>query len=444
MDMELPHVIDIEKELLGAMLVRQGEAIPFVADNITAEDFYRPEHRLIFKAMVSSYENNKPLNVLFLAEELKRTGDLARVGSKYLFALCAASVTNAYVKSQVEAIKETATKRRIIRLAEELGYKAQSTVATVDELMADVEAFLDKSKEAESSTFSSSTTSAVAAYERMTALSKTSDLSGVATGFWDLNDLTNGLQRGELILLAARPSMGKTALALNIAQNAANTNKVVAVFSLEMSELQIAIRLLSSISGVEARKIATGHDLGEHDTEYLLDAIERIERHPIYVDDTSGLSVAAMRMKLRRFKKEHGLDLVVVDYLQLMRGNGENRVQEISGISRGLKAIAKEFDVPVLALSQLSRNVEMRAEKKPQLSDLRDSGSLEQDADIVMFLYRDEYYNRDDDENKNVAELIVAKNRNGATASTELFFRKETMKFEDFIRFSHGKEEEQS
>ena len=169
-----------------------------------------------------------------------------------------------------------------------------------------------------------------------------------------------------------------------------------------------------------------------------------MERHPFYIDDTGSLTVAAMRMKLRQFKQEHGLDFVVVDYLQLMRGNGENRVQEISEISRGLKALAKEFDVPVLALSQLSRNVEMRAEKKPQLSDLRDSGSLEQDADIVMFLYRDEYYNRDDDENKNLADLIVAKNRNGATATLELFFRKETMYFGDFVRYLPPDIEEES
>lgn len=306
------------------------------------------------------------------------------------------------------------------------------------------EGFLVKTDDGTRSAFESLSVIAAQNYERALQLRESKDLTGVDTGFWNLNDLTNGLQRGELILLAARPSMGKTALALNIAQGAAKTGKVVVVFSLEMSKLQIGIRCLSALSNVEATKIATGNNLCERDYEYLLGAIEYMEKHPVYIDDTSGLSVAAMRMKLRRLKQEHGLDFVVVDYLQLMRGNGENRVQEISEISRGLKSLAKEFDVPVLALSQLSRNVEMRAEKKPQLSDLRDSGSLEQDADIVMFLYRDEYYNPDDEENKNLAELIVVKNRNGSTAELTLFFSKETMQFTDFVEFLPPEQEELS
>ena len=314
------------------------------------------------------------------------------------------------------------------------------------------EGFLAKTDDGTRSAFESLSVIAAQNYERALQLRESKDLTGVSTGLWDLNKLTNGLQRGELILLAARPAMGKTALALNIAQGAANAGKAVAVFSLEMSKLQIGIRLLSSNANVEARKIATGQGLTADDHREIV-AIASMEQHPVFVDDTSGLTVAAMRTKLRRFKKElvpdpddadgkkrkeRGLDLVVVDYLQLMRGNGENRVQEISEISRGLKTLAKEFDVPVLALSQLSRNVEMRAEKKPQLSDLRDSGSLEQDADIVMFLYRD------DDENKNLADLIVAKNRNGATATLELFFRKETMYFGDFVRYLPPDIEEES
>ena len=305
------------------------------------------------------------------------------------------------------------------------------------------EGFLVKTDDGTRSAFESLSVIAAQNYERALQLRESKDLTGVSTGLWDLNKLTNGLQRGELILLAARPAMGKTALALNIAQGAAKTGKVVAVFSLEMSKRQIGIRVLSALSNVEATKIATGNNLCERDYEYLLGAIEYMEKHPVYIDDTSGLSIAAMRMKLRRFKQEHGLDFVVVDYLQLMRGNGENRVQEISEISRGLKSLAKEFDVPVLALSQLSRNVEMRAEKKPQLSDLRDSGSLEQDADIVMFLYRDEYYNPDDEENENLAELIVAKNRNGSTAALTLFFQKETMQFTDFVEFLPPEQEDE-
>lgn len=435
MDKNFPNAIEHEKELLCAMMVRNGEAVEFVADNLTADDFYRPEHRLIFKAILSAYEKNKPLETTFVVDELKRTGDLDRIGTKYFFTLLTQSFTNAYVKDQVAEIKETAVKRRIIDMANALRHKAQSTVATVEELMSDVENFLVKSTDAaDRSNFDSASKLTVAAYERADKLSKTTGLTGVTSGLHDLNRITNGLQSGELILLAARPSMGKTALALNIAYKAARAKKSVAVFSLEMSKAQIGIRLLSAASNVEATKISSGKNLSPREREWLISALEDFEESPLYIDDTSGLSVANMRMKLRRFKQEHGIDLVVVDYLQLMSGSGENRVQEISGISRGLKSLAKEFDVPVLALSQLSRNVEMRAEKKPQLSDLRDSGSLEQDADIVMFLYRDEYYNRDEPDNENLAELIIAKNRNGATGSLTLFFRKETMRFSDYLR----------
>lgn len=444
--MSAPSAIDHEKKLLGAMMMKKGEVIPAVAEVLTADDFYRPEHRIIFNAIVSAYEKNKPLEPTFVIDELKSTGNLDRVGTKYFFGLLNQTSTAAYANEHAKAVKEASTARQIVEFASALISKAQDSAATVDELIGDVETFLVKTNASEQSTFEPSTNMAMAVYERANKLAKSPGLTGVSTGLFNLNTLTNGLQNGELILLAARPSMGKTALALNIAQGAADAGKVVAVFSLEMSKLQIGIRLLSSNANVEARKIATGQNLTDDDRRAILDAIEAMNQHPVYVDDTSGLTVPAIRMKLRRFKKElvpdpdgkkrkeRGLDLVVVDYLQLMRGNGENRVQEISSISRGLKALAKEFNVPVLALSQLSRNVEMRAEKKPQLSDLRDSGTLEQDADIVMFLYRDEYYNRDEDDNKNLAELIVAKNRNGSTATIELFFRKETVQFSDFIR----------
>lgn len=440
--MDFPNAVAHEKKLLCAMMMKQGEVIPAVTEILTAEDFYRPEHRIVFNAILAAYEHNKPLEPVFVLDEIKRTDGFKQVETSYFFALLKEEVTTAFANQYAVAIKEASEKRQIICLTDEIRQKAQSPAVTVDELMTDIERFLVKTGDGDQSSCEATTQLATDVYQRTTKLSKTKDLTGVSTGLWDLNKLTNGLQRGELILLAARPSMGKTALALNIAQGAANAKKVVVVFSLEMSKRQIGIRILSALSDVEATKIATGQNLCERDYEYMLGAIEDMERHPFYVDDTSGLTVAAMRMKLRRFKQEHGLDFVVVDYLQLMRGNGENRVQEISEISRGLKSLAKEFDVPVLALSQLSRNVEMRAEKKPQLSDLRDSGSLEQDADIVMFLYRDEYYNHDDEENKNLAELIVAKNRNGATATLELFFRKETMYFGDFVRYLPPEQED--
>lgn len=436
MDKNFPNDVDLEKRVLSAMMLQDGEVIPSVAEILSADDFYRPEHRILYKAILDVYNRGKPFDGTLVFKELERTGLLERTGGmKYLLAILSTEFTAAYAKSHAEIIKEYSTKRKVIELCELTKEKAGRVDTTVEQLMTDVETFLMKSTEGNDRTsFDSVGKITLAAYERADKLSKTTGMTGITTGLWDLNKATNGLQKGELILLAARPSMGKTALALNIAQKAAAGGKVVAVFSLEMSKAQVGIRFLSAASNVEATKISSGKDLSSREREWLISALEDFEESPLYIDDTSGLSVAAMRMKLRRFKQEHGLDLVVVDYLQLMSGSGENRVQEISGISRGLKALAKEFDVPVLALSQLSRNVEMRAEKKPQLSDLRDSGSLEQDADIVMFLYRDEYYNRDEDENANLAELIIAKNRNGATGTVKLFFRKEIMKFSDFLR----------
>lgn len=272
------------------------------------------------------------------------------------------------------------------------------------------------------------------AFERAATIGHNKGLTGVTTGFHDLDKVTNGLQKSELILLAARPAMGKTALALNIAQNAAIDGKVVAVFSLEMNRVQIGTRLLSSLSGVAALYLNSGI-LSDGDYRNLLTAFDLIGNTKLFVDDMSRLSVASLRMKVKRFKQEHGLDLIVIDYLQLMQSAvRDNRVQEISEISRGLKLLARELNIPILALSQLNRSVEMRADKRPQLSDLRDSGSLEQDADIVMLLYRDEYYNPDDLENKNIVELIFAKNRNGPTTSIRLHFNKDTMCFGNLLR----------
>lgn len=435
MDKNIPNDVDLEKRVLAAMMMKDGKVVPTVTEILTADDFFRPQHRIIFKAILDVYNQGNPFNYVHVIEELKRKGifDKHIIEFGYISALLQQEVTTAYAQGHAETIKEYSTKRRVIELCDAVKEKAGRIDITVDQIMADVEEFLVKSTdEHERSSFDLACDLALAAYERADKLSKTEGLTGVTTGLWDLNKVTNGLQKGELILLAARPSMGKTALALNIAQKAARAKKVVAVFSLEMSKAQIGIRILSATSGVEATKISSGKNISEREQSYLLTAIEDLEKCSLYIDDTSGLSVATMRMKLRQLKQAHGLDLIVVDYLQLMRGNGENRVQEISEISRGLKSLAKEFDVPVLALSQLSRQVEMRAEKRPQLSDLRDSGSLEQDADIVMFLYREEYYNRDEEENANLAELIIAKNRNGATGSVTLFFKKEIMLFCDF------------
>ena len=256
----------------------------------------------------------------------------------------------------------------------------------------------------------------------------------MTSGLLDLDKILNGFQKSDLILLAARPSMGKTALALNIAMNSAKHQKSIGIFSLEMSKVQLGTRMLSTQSGVNSQYLSSGN-LSDTNMKALLKALEDLGKLKLYIDDTAGLGLLELRSKARRLKHESALDLLIIDYLQLMQGvRAENRQQEISEISRGLKALARELNIPIIALSQLSRSVEMRAEKKPQLSDLRESGSLEQDADIVMFLYRDEYYNRDDTGNENIAELIIAKNRNGPTTSIRLQFNKEIMRFGDLTR----------
>ncbi len=427
-----PADVETEKKLLSAMMLKDGVIIPQVAGILAAEDFYRPEHRLIFSAMLNIYDKGTPPDVLLIENELRRMGKFDGVGSSYLLALLDMEFTTARAGAQAKIIKDKAQRRRLIETGEKFLSKAYEDDTPNEELITMLESLMTTNAEIDS-TLEKIDKSALDVFNRANELSKTTGLTGITTGLIDLNKLTNGLQKSDLIILAARPSMGKTALALNIAQSAADAQKKVAVFSLEMSKNQLAARLLSTISNVAATKINSG-DLSDRDFDKLIIALETIEQLPLYVDDTSSISVQAIRMKARRLQKAQGLDLVIVDYIQLMRGKGENRVQEISEISRGLKALAKELGVPVLALSQLSRQVEMRAEKKPQLSDLRDSGSIEQDADMVMFLYRDEYYNRDDPANQNVAELIISKNRNGATGAIRLYFQKDIMRFSDLIR----------
>ena len=328
--------------------------------------------------------------------------------------------------------------RRLIETCEDIIENAYDEQKSVEEIVevAEKKIFSVTSK-TNAAGFEKLSTIIMRAYDRIDRIKKNPDeIEGVKTKLIGLDKILNGLHKTDLILLAARPSMGKTALALNIAANAAMTGKTVAIFSLEMSRGQLANRLLSTASRVNSQKLNTGHDLGDDDMDKLIVAADELSRLNLYIDDTAGLTMLEMRSKLRRLKQEAGLDLAVIDYLQLMQGGRqENRQQEISEISRSLKSLARELDVPILALSQLSRSVEMRAEKKPQLSDLRESGSLEQDADIVLFLYRDEYYNKND-ENENIAELIIAKNRNGPTTAIHLQFQKEIMRFGDLVKES--------
>ena len=432
---EMPSVIDMEKDLLSAMMIKGGIAIPKIQEIIREEDFYRPEHKIIFHALMEIYREGEQANVLTLIENLRQQGKLNTVGIKYISSLSSLANTTAYAEGFAKKIREKAFLRHLIDIGQEIIDGAYENKLTSEELL----------REAEKKILEATNRNDKRDLEKVSNILKISleniqhihnnpgNLRGVPTGLTDVEKVLNGLHKSDLILLAARPSMGKTALALNIAVNAAKKGKVVALFSLEMSCEQIGNRLLSSESKVNSLHLNTGK-LANGDMGKLVDALDVLSRLNMYIDDTPGISISKLRSKALTFKLQGGPDLIIVDYLQLMRGNGENRVQEISGISRGLKALAKEFNVPVLALSQLSRNVEMRTEKRPQLSDLRESGSLEQDADIVMLLYRDEYYNRDDTENENIAELIIAKNRNGPTTSVRLQFQKDILLFRNLER----------
>ena len=438
---EMPSVIDMEKELLSAMMFKGGIAIPKIQEILREEDFYRPEHRIIFHALMEIYREGEPANVLTLIENLRQKGKFNKVDFKYLSNLSSLANTAAYAETYAKTIREKAFLRQLMDLGQEIIDGAYENKLTAEDLL----------REAEKKILAATMRNDKRELEKISNILKSSleniqhiynnpgSLRGVPTGLMDVEKVLNGLHKSDLILLAARPSMGKTALALNIAVNAAKRDKVVALFSLEMSCEQIGNRLLSSESKVNSLHLNTGNLSGD-DMNKLVDALDDLSRLNMFIDDTPGISILDLRSKARRLKHEVGdLDLIVLDYLQLMQGRSNrntemNRQQEISEISRSLKALARELNVPILALSQLSRNVEMRAEKKPQLSDLRESGSLEQDADIVLFLYRDEYYNRDEAENENIAELIIAKNRNGPTTSVRLQFQKEYLLFRNLER----------
>lgn len=442
-EITMPAALDMEKKVLSAMMLKEGAVISTVANILTAEDFFRPEHRKIFNALVTVYNRGTPPDVLLVENELQRTGELESVNRAYLFSLVDLEFTTARAEAYANHIKEKSILRRLILAGTEIADEAQNERNTVEDILEGAEKkILAVTTKTNQVGFESLTLVLQMSFDRIQHIHNHPDeMAGVTTGLTDLNRITNGLHKSDLILLAARPSMGKTALALNIAVNAARAGKVVALFSLEMSKTQLGNRILSSWSGVNSLHLNTGN-LSDDDMRSLINALDEMSRLKLFIDDTAGLTLLEIRSKVRRLKHEHGLDLIVIDYLQLMQGgrsrlSEQNRQQEISEISRSLKALAREMDVPILALSQLSRNVEMRAEKKPQLSDLRESGSLEQDADIVMFLYRDEYYNRDDADNENIAELILAKNRNGPTTSIRLQFQKEIMRFNDLLRDEH-------
>ena len=444
MDVRIPpHNLDAEKAVLGALLTNgsnMGAVVDTVTSILKSEDFYRDAHRIIYDAILEIVHANKTADFITVGEELDRRKRLDAVGGlAYITSLANESVSY-NVEEHAKIISEKAQLRRLIDAGNKI---VGMTYAGEDEPTAILnkaeQMVLDVSGQTQSeSSFAAIGEVVLSNLDKLNALQQHDGaITGVPTGFKDVDHIFNGLQKSDLILVAARPAMGKTAFTLNIAQNVTMLyDKTVAFFSLEMGKEQLVGRILSSVAGVSSEKLRRAN-MDPADWEKVIAAADRMSKSKLFIDDTPGLTVQDMRSKLRRLKVEHGLDLVIVDYIQLMQGRNagkgsENRQQEVSEISRNLKLIAREFNVPVIALSQLSRSVESRPDKRPVLSDLRESGSLEQDADIVIFLYRDKYY----DENSEMgdkAEVLIRKHRNGAVGSVKLLFIGELTRFLDTV-----------
>ena len=432
-----PHSVESEQSILGSILLDK-DAIITVSETIRPSDFYKEAHKIIYECMLKLSNKNEPIDLITLTEELKKQGHLDEVGGiSYITSLSTIVPTTSNVKYYADIVKEKSVLRQLIKASNDIINLGYENSVKVEEVLERAEKrIFDISQEKASDDFKSINEVLVDAYDMIEKLyTNKSDVTGITTGFKDLNKKINGLQRTDLILIAARPAMGKTAFSLNLVQNAAlKGDASVAVFSLEMSKDQLVQRMLAAQSHVELKKIKTG-TLDENDWPRIIDAMAVLSNASIHIDDTPGIKISELRSKCRKLKIEKGLDLILIDYLQLMEGEGNNesRQQEIAKISRSLKIIAKELNCPVVALSQLSRAPEQRADHRPMLSDLRESGSIEQDADIVMFLYRDEYYHPDS-ESKNIGEVLIAKNRHGETGSVELVWLGEVQKFADKAR----------
>ena len=425
-----PQNIEAEQSVLGAMLIEK-EAIPKVMEILRDTDFYREAHRVIFNAMLELYNKNEAVDMITVTEILKRDNKLEDVGGiAYVTSLANAVPTAANVTYHASIIEEKSILRQLVSVSTQI---ASNIIDSAESKI------LEISNRKKTADFTPINEIVLDSFKSIEALmGNKNGLTGLPTGFEDLDNLTSGLHGSDFIILAARPSMGKTAFALNVVQNVAiraakkvgGAPKTVAFFSLEMSKEQLVQRMLCAEANIDSQRLRIG-ELRDEDWAMLINTADTLSSANIYIDDTAGITAMDMRSRARRLKAEHGLDLIVVDYLQLMQGSGKknnsgDRQQEVSEISRSLKALARELDVPVIALSQLSRSVEARQVKRPMLSDLRESGSL--DADIVAFLYREDYYNPET-ENKNITELIIAKHRNGPVDTVNLFFHKQYTKF---------------
>lgn len=454
---QMPHNNEAEQSVLGAIIIdpqlmgeTQGVLLP--------ESFYRGAHQHIFRAMMHLFEENSEIDVVTLMDQLTSEGTLSEAGGpQYLAELASNVPTTRNIEYYREIVYKLAAKRNLIRVADQIAKDGYDSELDLDDILSDAERkILELASTRESEGFKDIRDVLGQVYENAEELDQNSGQTpGIPTGYRDLDQMTAGFNRNDLVILAARPSVGKTAFALNIAQKVATheSNYTVGIFSLEMGADQLATRMICSSGNVDSNRLRTG-TMTDEDWNRFTVAVGKLSKTKIFIDDTPGIRITDLRSKCRRLKQEHGLDMIVIDYLQLIMGSGsrmsDNRQQEVSEISRTLKAIARELECPVIALSQLSRGVEQRQDKRPMMSDIRESGSIEQDADIVAFLYRDDYYNREDgeedddggmepvtnDDNGEI-EVIIAKQRNGPTGTVKLHFMKQYNKFTD-IDYAHA------
>ena len=439
-----PQSVEAEQSVLGGLLL-DNQSWDRIADILTADDFYRREHRLIFNAIAALCEESSPADVVTVSEWLERSGELEHAGGlAYLGSLANNTPSAANIVAYAAIVRENSVMRELVRAAGEISGAAYAPEGrSANELLDYAEKrIMDISEKGHRrGDFQPLNTLLSKAVDRIDTLFRSkSSITGVATGYTDLDDMTSGLQPSDLIIIAGRPSMGKTSLAMNIAENAAVGHKIpVAVFSMEMPGTQLALRMMASLGRINAHRVRTGK-LDDDDWPRLTSAVSLLNEAPIFIDDSPGLTPMELRARARRLKREHGLGLIIIDYLQLMQSterNEENRATEISNITRALKGLAKELDVPVIALSQLNRSVEQRQDKRPVMSDLRESGAIEQDADLILFIYREEVYERDTPR-KGIADIIIAKQRNGPVGDFRLTFLGQYTKFENLVAEAYG------
>ncbi len=433
-----PQSIDAEQSVLGGLLL-DNQRWDFVADKINSEDFYRREHRIIFNAISSLCRENSPADVVTVSEWLEKSGEFETAGGlAYLGSLANNTPSAANISAYATIVRENSIMRQLAQAAGDIGNSAYVPEGrTAGELLDQAEKrILDISEKGarRRGGFTKLTSLLSVAVERIDAMFRSQNaITGVPTGFTDLDEMTSGLQPSDLIIIAGRPSMGKTSLAMNIVENAAVGQKLpVAVFSMEMPGAQLAMRMMASLGRINAHHVRTGK-LDDEDWPRLTSAVTLLNDAPIFIDDTPAITPMELRGRARRLKREHGLGLIIVDYLQLMQSTetNENRATEISNITRALKSLAKELDVPLIAMSQLNRSLEQRTDKRPVMSDLRESGAIEQDADVIFFIYRDEVYNEESPD-KGTAEIIIGKQRNGPTGKVLLTFLGKYTKFENY------------